>query len=392
MPKVRAMRITAHVVCLLSLFFALMYAWNHQFEPMPGGHVVGLNDLQMMPPHSAHIRRESQALILSARGDTRHATFDLPLGVTASHLFIRVSAQAKQLIQGEEIWQDGRTFIEWLSPENQRVTVSPIHSAQGSSGSAASFAIETPPGNLRPVLRMENLGKQGDYLLKAIELTPARQTRLWKWISPMIMGVFVLTLTSLLRANQSPSFPRRLLASCITATVAYFFIIPGPWPQIKGLSEELAWDASWEPERMVSSLQIPSLVASEAVAEADHPTENYLALGEGYSKLPEPDNLALRAKKALAKIRSLLHFTLLFCPVWVVCYCVGSKRGLLLGVGMAVGIETAQWLFGYGFQSDDVKDLVADVCGISLAVWCHSRLSRKIHSWLPFPFPKPDGC
>ena len=389
MPTLRDMRITTHVVGLLSLFFALMYAWNHQFERMPGGHVVGINDLQMIQPHAAHIRRDSQALILSARGDTRHATFDLPLGATASHLFIRVSAQAKQLMQGEEIWQDGRTFIEWLSPENQRVTVSPIHSAQGSSGSSASFAIETPPGNLRPVLRMENLGKQGDYLLNAIELTPARHTRLWKWIGPLMMGVFVFLLTSLLRIKQSPSFPRRLLASCITATVAYFFIIPGPWPQIKGLGQELAWDAPWEPALIVPSPQILPLVASGAVGDSDHPTVKNLPSGERYSKLPEPDNLALRAKKALAKIRSLLHFTLLFCPVWVVCYGVGSQRGLLLGVGMALGIETAQWLFGYGFQADDVKDLVADACGISLAVLCHTLLSRKIHSWMPFPFPQP---
>ena len=168
------MRTLALIACLVSLFFALIHTWNHQFEPVSGGHVVRLNDLQIVNPQSAHIKRESNSLILSALGETRHATFELPLGITSSHLFVRVSAQAKQLIAGDEIWQDGRTFIEWLTPENQRATVSPIQSAQGDTSLTACFAIKVPLGDLRPVLRLENLGKKGDYILKEIELTPAR--------------------------------------------------------------------------------------------------------------------------------------------------------------------------------------------------------------------------
>jgi hypothetical protein len=375
---------------LFSLFFAMIHAWNHQFEPMPDGHVVRLNDLQLLPQHSAHIKRESNSLILSARGETRHATFDLPLGTTSSHLFVRVSAQAKQLIAGDEIWQDGRTFIEWLTPENQRGTVSPIHSAQGDSGLTTCFAIKIPPGDLRPILRLENLGKQGDYILKEIELTPASITGSWKLGSRLIMAAFVFLIASLLAANQIPSLPRRLFAASITCIVGYFFIIPGPWPQTKGLGQDLAWHHQQaKPMETDSGIKLYPPIAPQETIESKPADQKIPDTQTNYTKLPESDNLALQAKRILAKVRSLLHFALLFAPVWIVSYAVGSKRGFLLGIAMALGIEMAQWLFGYGFQADDVKDLLADLCGISMAVYCHTRLSRKIHSWMPFPFPQP---
>lgn len=368
----------------------MIHAWNHQFEPMPDGHVVRLNDLQLLPQHSAHIKRESNSLILSARGETRHATFDLPLETTSSHLFVRVSAQAKQLIAGNEIWQDGRTFIEWLTPENQRATVSPIHSAQGDTDLATCFAIKIPPGDLRPVLRLENLGKQGDYILKEIELTPARITGSWKLGSPLIMAAFVFLIASLLAANQIPSLPRRLFAASITCIVGYFFIIPGPWPQTKGLGQDLALNHKQaKPTETVSGNKIYLPIAPQTIIESKLGDLKIVSHQQNYTKLRGSGNLALQAKRIFAKVRALLHFALLFAPVWIVSYAVGSKRGFLLGIAMALGIETAQWLFGYGFQVDDVKDLLADLCGISMAVYCHTRLSRKIHSWMPFPFPQP---
>ena len=384
------MRTLALIACLLSLFFAMIHAWNHQFEPMPDGHVVRLNDLQLLPQHSAHIKRESNSLILSARGETRHATFDLPLETTSSHLFVRVSAQAKQLIAGNEIWQDGRTFIEWLTPENQRATASPIHSAQGDSSLTSCFAIKVPLGDLRPVLRIENLGKQGDYILKEIELTPAQQTRSWKLGSPLIMAAFAFLIASLLAANQIPALPRRLFAASITCIVGYFFIIPGPWPQTKGLGQALAWHHQQaKPTETVSGTKFHPPIAPQAIIESRLGDQKNVSHQSNYTKLPESDNPALQAKKILAKVRSLLHVALLFAPVWIMSYAVGSKRGFLLGIAMALGIEMAQWLFGYGFQADDVKDLLADLCGISMAVYCHTRLSRKIYSWMPFPFPQP---
>ncbi len=384
------MRTFALIACLVSLFFALIYAWNHQFEPMPDGHVVCMNDLQLLSPHSAHLKHESNSLILSAQGETRHATFDLPLGATSSHLFVRVSAQAKQLIAGDEIWQDGRTFIEWLTPENQRATVSPIHSAQGDTNLTDCFAIEVPSGDLRPVLRLENLGKQGDYILKEIELTPAQQTRSWKLGGPLIMAAFVFLIANLLAANQIPALPRRLFAASITCIVGYFFIIPGPWPQTKGLGQALAWHHQQaKPTETTSGTKFHPPIATQATIESRPADQKIIDPETNYTKLPESDNLALQAKKILAKVRSLLHVALLFAPVWIMSYAVGSKRGFLLGIAMALGIETAQWLFGYGFQADDVKDLLADLCGISIAVYCHTRLSRKIHSWMPFPFPQP---
>ncbi|HBE23749.1 MAG TPA: hypothetical protein DDW21_10060 [Verrucomicrobiales bacterium] len=180
-----------------------------------------------------------------------------------------MSAQAKQLIAGNEIWQDGRTFIEWLTPENQRATASPIHSAQGDTSLTSCFAIKVPLGDLRPVLRIENLGKQGDYILKEIELTPAQQTRSWKLGSPLIMAAFAFLIASLLAANQIPALPRRLFAASITCIVGYFFIIPGPWPQTKGLGQALAWHHQQaKPTVTVSGTKFHPPIAPQAIIES----------------------------------------------------------------------------------------------------------------------------
>jgi hypothetical protein len=139
----------------------------------------------------------------------------------------------------------------------------------------------------------------------------------------------------------------------------------------------------------VSDTKIHLPIAPQATIESKPADQKIVSHQPNYTKLPGSGNLALQAKRILSKVRSLLHFALLFAPVWIVSYAVGSKRGFLLGIAMALGMEMAQWLFGYGFQADDVKDLLADLCGISMAVYCHTHLSRKIHSWMPFPFPQP---
>jgi hypothetical protein len=46
--NVHVMRITVQLACLVSLFFLLVHAWNHQFEPAPDGDVVSFADLQWL--------------------------------------------------------------------------------------------------------------------------------------------------------------------------------------------------------------------------------------------------------------------------------------------------------------------------------------------------------
>jgi hypothetical protein len=388
--NVHVMRITVQLACLVSLFFLLVHAWNHQFEPAPDGDVVSFADLQWLSEPTQEMKRNHHSLSITAGGEIRHATFALPCKVTSDYLFICLSAQAKELMAGDEIWQDGRTYFEWLTPENKRAAVSYLHSARDNTTSRVSYAIRVPKGDLRPVLRIENLAKQGDYLIQEILITPAQHTRLWKWMAPSIMVAFVVLISSLLAHRGLPSLPRRLTAASVTVIMGYFFMIPGPWPQIKGLGQSLVWQ---QPQTKPTSLteqshKITTLTQQETWNTATSSNQP-LPPPPQNAQLPEPENLVLRAKKAFQSIRPFLHFTLLFFPVWIVSYSVGTKRGLLLGLAMAIGIESAQWLFGYGFQEDDLRDLFADACGIAMAGFCHHRLSAKIHSWLPFSFPRP---
>lgn len=388
------MRIIIQFGCLVSLCLVLIHAWNRQFEPAPGGHRVGLNELQPLGSTPVYLKHHAQSLTLSATAEKiRHATFSLPLGTSSAYLFFRISAQARQIIRGEEKWHDGRLFIEWMSPDNQRAAVSYLHSAQGDSSTSTHFAVKVPHKDLRPVLRIENLAKSGDYVIHEIELTPAQQTGYWKWGSPLILVGFIVVIASILAKESVLSLPRRFCAAIITCVIAYFFIVPGPWPQRKGLGRDLVWN------RPVVNAGLSRLSESGTMHAAPSRQNEHSATMSheaptaraDYAQLPEPENLALRAKKALVKIRALLHFALLFFPVWLLCYCVGKKRGFLLGLAMALSIEGAQWLFGYGFHVDDVKDLVSDLCGISLGVYLHDKLSLKIRSWLPFPFPEPSA-
>lgn len=370
------MRIAAHVLCLAFLWTLLIDLWNHQFEPAPGSQTVGLQQLEWLTPRTDHIQHDPNALQISASSKVRHATFDLPFATTADYLYISITAQTKQLIPGKELWQDGRIFVEWLTPENRRATVTPIHSARGDSCASLSFAVKVPSGNLRPVLQMQNLGQQGDYLIQRIELTPAQHTRRWQWGSFLISAASLFFISSLLSQQSPPSWTRRLLAACVLILFCYLFIIPGPWPKRVGIGQPLHWKAPSLTPSLVEEKNLASKPAALRPPDVTHPPTPQPVASE-YSKLPEPDNLALRAKKALKKIRPVLHVALLFFPALLLCYFVGAKRGFLLGLTIAIGIEAAQWLFGYGFQADDVRDLLANLCGISLAVFCYLRLWRR---------------
>jgi hypothetical protein len=384
-------RTAVQLACLIGVFFALIYSWNRQFEPVPGVASIILKDLSLRNAPTDSIKQSHDGIAISAVGEIRHTTFELPTPIPADFLYVSVAAQARQLIPGQELWQDGRTYLEWLTPQNTRATVSYLHSARGNTTSFVNYVIKVPKGNLRPMLRVENLGQQGDYLLQGFQMTPAQHTLAWNWLSLAIILACVFLISGLLSLHHHPSLPRRLLAASVTVIIGYFFIIPGPWPHIKGLGRSLVWQA---PQLELTENTVNSathtLAQKNAVDEVEMLHQKSAPLPPQYTKLPEPENLVLRAKNAFKKIRSVLHAVLLFCPVWIACYCVGAVRGFLLGCAMAIGIETAQWLFGYGFQADDIGDLFADLMGICMAVFCHTKLSKKMHQSLPFPFPFPQ--
>lgn len=372
--NLEAMRFAMTTVCLISLWALLVHAWNHQFEPTPGSSTLHLQDLPLLRSTASPIQPNANSLTLSAIDGARHATFDLPLPSHGESLHVRISASTKQLIPGKEIWQDGRIFLEWLTPDNQRAKITPLHSAQYDSHASLSFAVKVPRGDLRPVLHLQHLGHQGDFVIHGIELSPAQHTRLWKWSSPLITLASVGLIASLLFHPSRASLPRCLGAAGITVLFAYFFILPGPWPKRVGIRQALHWVEPTSPNHAPTTPQASPENKTETARKAIASTPAHAA---EYGELPEPDNLVLRAKKTLKKIRPLLHVALFLIPVLLISFCVGAKRAFGLGMTMSLGVEAAQWLFGYGFQAEDIRDLLSNLCGISLAIFCYRRLGRK---------------
>lgn len=375
--KVRNVRIAIHLLCFVFLWLLLKEAWNHQFEAAPAAETLSLHELNWLTPPEDHPQHHPSAIEISATSAVRHATLDLPFACKSDYLLISITARAKNLLPGNEIWQDGRTFLEWLAPDNRSTVVTPIHSARGNSQTSLHFAVKVPPGDLHPVLQIQNLGKQGEYQVQKIELTPAHHTSQWKWGSPLITVATIFLISSLIAKTSLPLWPRSLFASCITILFAYLFIIPGPWPKRFGMGQSLHWPHEGSLSKAAPPMATHPTASSPTKKLGNHHAPSTFPVAAQYTKLPESANLALRTKKALKKIRPLLHVALLFLPVLLISFCVGAKPGFLLGIAMAIGIESAQWLFGYGFHADDVRDLLANLCGISLAVFCYRRLSRR---------------
>jgi glycopeptide antibiotics resistance protein len=76
-------------------------------------------------------------------------------------------------------------------------------------------------------------------------------------------------------------------------------------------------------------------------------------------------------------LRSSLHILLLFAPTLVSFALIGRNRSLILAILLAIAIEAAQTLFGYGFDAFDVLDLLFDAAGILLAAWVFENLQQK---------------
>ena len=81
-------------------------------------------------------------------------------------------------------------------------------------------------------------------------------------------------------------------------------------------------------------------------------------------------------KTALPRIRPLLHCLLMFAPTVTVLLIIPKSRVLMVSGTVSLGIELAQYLFGFGFDGLDILDLVWNAAGIGLAIWIHPLLAR----------------
>ncbi len=360
------------------LLGALYGLWQHRFERSPEYPTVRLSDLRALasPAPGVEWLGPDSAPRLHLRVDQTHskvvARMDLPGIHAANFLHVRFQVSATHLRPGLEKWQDGRCMIEWHSPTPSSAWENnPFCSVrQDQTSGAAEMVLRPDHPPAIPALRLENLGTSGDLELSMFEATVLRERWIWKigrwfllagWLAWAVAWIGPLAKTGSLRP---------LLASAIWLVMGLYFVVPGPWKDVRFFggafqigSETTVPDHS----PSVSKPSTPTVDLSSA-----HP-----AALKSVGKIPNQGDFTLRLKHYAANARPLLHVILLFAPTLAMACLVGRKSARSLAIILALAIEAAQLAFGFGFDWVDVFDLASDAVGIALALMAHSYLQRK---------------
>ena len=296
----------------------------------------------------------------------------------ATHLHIRFQARAENLVAGREQWDDGRLFLEWQDPKSGgTLGVSRIHSARGDDASEPQVVVaRSPVGEAVPVLRLQHLGESGRYVVQVFEITPAREQALWRFGRWGLLIGFLAVLAAVARGTKKPARWRGWFAASIWMLVAVHYVVPGPWEPTRSFGVPFAFEDKRQQKTVISNSE-----AKMGGLRAD----DMLFL----KALPLPSDPGLRLRQMLPCLRPLMHVALLFFPLLAIAWLVGPRGALSLGVLLSLSTEAAQVMFGFGFGWDDIGDLFFNSLGIAAALWMHRRFARRVHAFMPFPFPEP---
>ncbi len=368
-------------IAFFALSGGLWLLWQARYERVPGFPVLTLenvrNNAQPVPgmEWSGAGDDTKVRLTLAAGGAPLAAGFSLPFARPVEQLHVKCHMIAHNLVRGEQLWEDGRVMIEWRSADgSKRLAMDPVVSERGFNQvdlEGVVIGSNDEPGF--PVLRFEHLGRSGSFEVHGLEVIVVRESVLWtagSWILAALWGAWMFLL---IRSWPGISRWRSVAASLIGLVIATQVVIPGPWkvtrPMVTGfwLGDGTALDAPVSAEAPKSPAWVSGPVAPEG-------------------KLPDQGSFILKVKLALAVVRPLLHMLLLLGPALLMFCLVGRRPGLLLMVMLALGVELAQFLFGYGFDAIDLWDLTHDAIGIGAAVAAHFLLGRRFGSrvmWHP---------
>lgn len=362
---------------------ALYGLWQHRFERAPESPTVRLSELRAIaspapgvewlgPESSPHLR---------LRVDQAHskvvARVDLPQIHAVSFLHVRFKVTTTSLVPGKKTWQDGRCLIEWHpQARGSAWENNPFCSAKYSESSGIVEMVlrpDHPPAI--PALRLENLGTSGDLELTMFEATVLRERLVWKIGRWLLMAGWLAWAVAWIGPRGKSGRLRPLMASAIWLVTGLYFVVPGPWKDVRSFAG-------------------PFQIGAETPAVADHslsaarperpdsPTVNRLSANptalESVGKIPDQGDFTLRLKHYAANARPLLHILLLFAPTLAMACLVGRKPAGSLAAILALAIEASQLAFGFGFDRVDVFDLASDAVGISLALWLRSRIKRHL--------------
>lgn len=367
----------------LMLIATLVGLWRLRFERLPNIPSLTLADLRshrpVLPPSAVWTgSAEQPALRFSAGLGQPRVVLRMELpgfpGVEALHVRFRMAA--KNLKIGPQKWDDGRALIEWHSVgAGIREEIDPFCSLRESESSGeVSLVARAASGHSIPVLRMEHLGRSGEFEVLELEMIPVKERMLWKSGRWVLLASWFGWIWLVLAGTSRPVW-KGVLAAGIWLGMAVYFAVPGPWKTLRPMVTPFAIgmpveSASHENEPPQDRKPPPSTLKSPSAPPSP----------EALGMLPLQGGWIMQMKSQLAMLRPLLHSMLLFGPTLVLAWLVGCKSAKSLALGLAVSIEAAQTAFGYGFDWVDVFDLFCDGLGIALAIWLYQKISRRFES------------
>jgi len=359
----------------IALLAALAVLWAHRYERAPGLPVWRLADLRQGTPEVAGVEWAGSAdepllrLVRTAGKPPVALRLALPGAPAVEMLQLRYHLAARGLTLGKEEWASGRMMIEWFPPDGSAdVEKDPVGGAKLDDRHGPVTLVAAPAqGPAVPALRLEHLGRAGEFEISALEITAVKERQLWKtgrWV--LALGWLAWTFACI-RAWPGVSRWRALAAAAVWVLMGIHFAIPGPWKIQRPLGTHFRLG---ETAQARPSGQAPLLVEPHApvqIASGAIPASGDVRVQGG---------MALRARYLLRHLRILLHVALLAAPTLAFAILLGRRNAIRLAIPLALAIEAAQVALGYGFDWVDVIDLLTDAAGIALGLWLAARLER----------------
>lgn len=375
------MRRSILLLTFLALSAALFFLWQYRFDVAAGAQRITLDDLKasaILAPGVSWIETQAGSNLSLKISKEAPAPigllkfFNLP---PQRWLHVKFQISATELVAGREIWNDGRCIMEWHTPgttgpwENQQFASVRENQKPG----MAEFVLRPERAPASAVLRIENIGDEGEMRILSFEAIPLEERMLWKIGRWVLMAGWIGWVVYFIQFQKLISI-RPILAAVICLLMGLYFVVPGPWKLIRSFGQPFQFeldstDSGSKPHIHGTSVSFdpPSLLKPMTQAP------------ESVGKVVEQVDLSLRVKLLLAGMRPVLHSLLLLVPTFLIACLVGKMPAIRLMLILAFSIEAAQVAFGYGFDRTDVLDLFSDLVGILIGVILHACIQRVDH-------------
>ena len=321
-------------------------------------------------PEGADWIEDSDGLALRVRsGIARSHTaikFRLPLTEPVEALHLRLDMSGQRLIRGKDIWEEGRVLIQWLPPDaSKEAVIDGVSAVSDNEEKHDVSVVVRPPQNTGfPVMLIENLGDGGDLLISGLEISLVKQRSGWLLVDGAMITLWILWLVGVMAGRKKMTLIRRSSAAGVWVVLGVLFAFPGPWKTLHPMFVPFALEAKTD-----GSYEEPS-------KELD--TSRLLVSYDAADKMDAQEGLIIHIRHQLKKLRPLLHIGFVFFATIGFLWLVGVTRAIWLSAGLVVAIEACQFGFGFGFDWQDVSDLICGVIGIFFACQIYAKLSERM--------------